>query len=62
MLRDMYISKRLSRRYVDKSYYWVMRFVRVAGHYYENVALFQNKVKEGGNLFSWGQILLPVKI
>lgn len=48
----MYVSERLSRRYVDKSYYWVMRFVRVPGHYYENVALFQNKVKEGGNLFN----------
>jgi len=38
-----------------------MRFVSVLGHYYENLALFQNKVKEGGNLFSWGQILLPVR-
>lgn len=54
MLGNKNISKRVSRSYVDKSYYWLMGFVWVPGHYYENVLLFQGESERKKQSFQLG--------
>lgn len=40
-VKDFLLTKGVHRRFADKSYYWVMGFIRVSRHQFENVILLK---------------------